>query len=199
MPVFESAEMHHCSCRDISYEQGFLPDSGTRKYLHILLEGIEWRHDRVRIFGRSHPIPRLHQWYADPGLNYSWSGIAMQPLEWIRPLEELRQLVSEHTGAGFNSVLCNLYRDGNDSMGWHADDEPELGEQPVIASLSLGAARDFQLRQKGSSRIGQSFELGNGSLLVMRGNSQRDWQHALPKRKRVTDPRINLTFRKIYA
>ncbi|MGI9291783.1 MAG: alpha-ketoglutarate-dependent dioxygenase AlkB family protein [Gammaproteobacteria bacterium] len=188
-------------CIDISLQPDFLSADQAAACLHILLQEIDWRHDSVRVFGRSHPIPRRHQWYADEGLMYRWSGITLQPLSWFPALNELRSQVSAAAGCDFNSVLCNLYRDGNDSMGWHADDEPELGEQPVIASLSLGAARDFQLRRKGQEqkqrRVARTFTLTPGSLLLMQGNSQRDWLHALPKRKRVSEPRINLTFRRI--
>lgn len=178
----------------------FIPADIADAYLHCLIKEIEWRQDRLRIYGRDHNIPRLHQWYADSGATYAWSGIKMQPLEWIASLGDIRDLISGRTGHTFNSVLANLYRDGSDSMGWHSDDEPELGAEPVIASISLGAERDFQLRKRNSGkRHGRATNmlLPHGSLLLMSGASQRDWQHALPKRMRITKPRINLTFRLI--
>jgi alkylated DNA repair dioxygenase AlkB len=122
----------------------------------------------------------------------------MEPLPWLHPLHELRRLVSKAAGCNFNSVLVNLYRDGNDSMGWHSDNEPELGAAPVIASISLGATRDFHVRSRRGAGDVQSIPLTHGSLLVMHGSSQSEWQHALPRRKRVTEPRINLTFRLIH-
>ncbi len=181
----------------------FIPDfisaDEADGYFHALQADIEWRQDRIKLFGKVHNLPRLHQWYADDGLAYQWSGLKLQPQPWIRLLVELRARVEQHTGHRFNSVLANLYRDGNDSMGWHADDEPELGESPVIASISLGATRDFHMRQKvrTQSASTRTISLLHGSLLLMSGTSQRDWLHSLPKRKRVTEPRINLTFRQI--
>jgi alkylated DNA repair dioxygenase AlkB len=177
----------------------FLPSGMADRYLQQLLNEIEWRQDLIRLYGREHRIPRQHQWYADSGVSYHWSGINMQPLNWIPPLTRLRDDLREKTGFAFNSVLANLYRDGNDSMGWHSDDEQELGVEPVIASISLGAERDFHLRRKdrGTGGRARSISLPHGSLLLMCGASQRDWQHALPKRRRISKPRINLTFRLI--
>ena len=147
-----------------------------------LAADIPWQRDDVTVFGRTHPIPRMHQWYGDPDCTYRWSQLEMQPQPWIKPLAELRDAVSDEAGCQFNSVLANLYRDGNDSMGWHADDEAELGEQPVIASVSIGAVRDFHLRRRDGSGGTVKLSLEHGSLLIMSGHSQRDWQHSLPKR-----------------
>jgi alkylated DNA repair dioxygenase AlkB len=164
-----------------------------------LMREVSWRRDCVQVFGRSHPIPRLHQWYGDPGSEYRWSGLTMRPEPWTATLHDLRIRVSEAVGHDFNSVLVNLYRDGGDSMGWHADDEPELGDNPTIASVSLGAERDLKLRyrQRDAREANRTISLESGSLLVMAGMTQRFWQHSLPKRRRVTEPRINLTFRRI--
>jgi len=183
---------------DIEFCPGFLSVAESDNYLQALSEQVVWRRDEVTLFGRTHPIPRLHQWYADKGLSYTWSGLTMQPQPWFTELQNLRNAVAPFAGEAFNSVLINLYRDGNDSMGWHSDDEAELGPAPVIASVSLGAARDFQLRERGG--VGKhTVQLTHGSLLVMRGATQSRWQHALPKRRRVVEPRINLTFRRIIA
>jgi alkylated DNA repair dioxygenase AlkB len=177
----------------------FIPPADAQQLLAMLVTNIPWRRDKIRLFGREHPIPRLHQWFGDAGVTYTWSGLTMQPEPWSPELAELKALVERATGTHFNSVLANYYRDGRDSMGWHADDEPELGDMPVIASVSLGAERDFVLRyrdkQAGIANI--KLPLVSGSLLVMRGTTQRFWQHALPKRQRVTDARVNLTFRLI--
>ena len=162
-----------------------------------ILSGVDWRQDHVTLFGRQHRIPRLHQWYADEGCTYCWSGLVMRPRPWLAPLITGRERLHGLLNETFNSVLVNLYRDGHDSMGWHADDEPELGAAPVIASVSLGASRELRLRQADDHARTVTVRLDNGSLLVMRGNSQRDWQHSLPKRKKVLEPRINLTFRAI--
>jgi alkylated DNA repair dioxygenase AlkB len=156
------------------YSSDFLPPAAADVYFQQLMREIDWRQDKLKLYGREHAIPRLHQWYADVGVSYSWSGIKMAPLSWIPPLSRLREDVQQSTGHAFNSVLANLYRDGNDSMGWHADDEPELGTDPVIASISLGAERDFQIRQRKTgetSRTGPatSILLSHGSLLLMSG------------------------------
>jgi len=187
---------------DFLLDADFIPTVAADGYLKELLTQIEWRQDTLRIYGREHSIPRLHQWYADKDIGYSWSGLDMNPQNWITPLDSLRELLREKTGYRFNSVLANLYRDGNDSMGWHADNEPELGNEPVIASISLGAERDFQIRKWETGAIKRhgpavNMLLPHGSLLLMSGASQRDWQHALPKRRRITLPRVNLTFRLI--
>lgn len=178
-----------------SFYPDFLSAAEAQHYFETLHEQVQWQRDSVSLFGKSHPIPRLHQWYADPGVRYRWSGLDMEPLIWLAPLSELRERLAAICDTPFNSVLVNLYRDGNDSMGWHADNEPELGPQPVVASLNLGVSRDFQLRRTGTTRVDRSCALPGGSLLLMAGTSQHDWQHAVPKRKRVTGARINLTFR----
>lgn len=123
----------------------------------------------------------------------------MSPQPWLPELTELRTSIERATGTPFNSVLINLYRDGADSMGWHADDEPELGDQPIIASMSLGAERDFVMRRREQTSLHkkQVIQLKHGSLLLMQGDTQRFWHHALPKRRKITTPRINLTFRRI--
>ncbi|MDG1463450.1 MAG: alpha-ketoglutarate-dependent dioxygenase AlkB [Gammaproteobacteria bacterium] len=178
--------------------EDFLTAAEATLLYEQLVTRVSWRQDEIVVFGRHHLIPRMHQWYADAGLTYRWSGITMRPKPWVAELESLRRRVSNAAGVRFNSVLANLYRDGDDSMGWHSDDEAELGEQPVIASLSLGAERDFKLRPRHSEIAEQhTVQLTHGSLLVMSGWSQRDWQHSLPKRLRVSDSRVNLTFRRI--
>jgi alkylated DNA repair dioxygenase AlkB len=141
--------------------------------------------------------PRLSAWYGDPGAIYSYSGLRLEPLPWTPVLLEIRQVVTDLAETPFNSVLLNLYRDGQDSMGWHSDAEPELGRNPVIASVSLGAVRRFVLRHKKRKEQHIALELESGSVLVMGGALQHYWRHALPKIRQAVGPRINLTFRLI--
>jgi len=184
---------------DVRLMRDFLPVGAANDYLQALRSEVAWQQDSIRLYGRTHKLPRLHQWYADAGIGYRWSGIEMQPLPWLTSLHALRRRVETCTGERFNSVLVNLYRDGSDAMGWHADDEPELGNYPVIASISLGVTRDFRLRRRDGARNGsaRTIALTHGSLIVMAGNTQHYWQHSLPRRKRVSGARINLTFRRI--
>lgn len=163
---------------------------------------IAWRQDHIVMYGRRVPIPRLNAWYGDAGLNYSYSGIPMAPEPWTPLLSTIREQVEACTRERYTSALVNLYRDGRDSVAWHADDEPELGPRPVIASLSLGATREFQLRHRHYRDNGLPVErmlLTAGSLLVMRGETQQNWLHQVPKRslRSVPGARINITFRKI--
>ena len=154
------------------------------------------------MYGQRIAVPRLTAWFGDPRATYSYSGITMTPEAWTPLLLELKSLVEPKAlGTPFNSVLLNLYRDGNDSVSWHSDDEPELGTNPVIASVSLGQARTFRLKHKRDDSIPPvEIELTHGSLLVMSGALQHFWKHQLPKRKsKSLGPRINLTFRRILA
>jgi alkylated DNA repair dioxygenase AlkB len=162
-----------------------------------LSNGVAWRQDRVRIHGREFLQPRLSAWYGDPGTVYTYSGLTLSPEPWPAILSSLRARVEVDAGAAFNSVLCNLYRDGTDSMGFHADDEPELGHDPVIASVSLGAARRFLLRHVKRAGEKLDLDLPGGSLLVIAGTTQHFWRHAVPKQPSVLASRINLTFRHI--
>jgi len=176
----------------------FVAAGERERLLQVLQREVDWRQDRIRLFGRECPIPRLQQFQGDPGLGYRYSGMLLQTRPWHPVITELLQRLAALEPTPFNCVLMNLYRDGDDSMGWHSDDEPELGPNPVIASLSLGAARDFALRHRQDpARPKLVLRLEPGSLLLMRGATQHHWQHALPRRRRVREPRINLTFRRI--
>jgi len=160
-----------------------------------LLAELDWRQDEARIIGRRVKLPRLTAWYGDAG--YRYSGIDNPPQPWLALLLELKAVAERAAGCGFNSVLANLYRDGRDSMGWHSDDEPSLGPDPVIASLSFGAVRRFRLKHKISPGQVVALDLPPGSCLVMAGTVQHHWRHALPKTNRPVGPRVNLTFRLI--
>ncbi len=158
---------------------------------------VPWEVHRIRIFGREVDSPRLSCWIGDPEARYRYSGTLFQPHPWPDLLRPVRDRLEEELGAGFNSVLANLYRNGHDAMGWHSDDEPELGPAPVIASLSLGAARRFALRHRDDPARKLAFELPHGSLLVMSGTTQRCYRHSLPRTARPVGERISLTFRTI--
>jgi alkylated DNA repair dioxygenase AlkB len=174
----------------------FIAPPDSARLLAALDAGIQWRQDRIRLFGREHAIPRLQQFQGEPGLHYRYSGLLLETKPWHPLIEQLRRRIKALEPAPFNCVLLNLYRDGNDSMGWHSDDEPELGPNPVIASLSLGQPRRFVLRHR-QDRQQPKIELllDDGSLLLMRGSTQHHWQHALPRTRRSCAPRLNLTFR----
>ncbi|MBI2380593.1 MAG: alpha-ketoglutarate-dependent dioxygenase AlkB [Gammaproteobacteria bacterium] len=162
-----------------------------------LAGSLAWEQEELVIAGRAVRVPRLVAWYGEPEAQYRYSGTDHPPLPWTPELAELRRRLEAATGHVYNSVLANWYRDGQDSMGWHADKEPELGRDPAIASLSLGAKRRFLLEHV---RTGQrlELELGEGDLLLMAGACQHHWRHALPKTRKPCGPRINLTFRLIH-
>jgi alkylated DNA repair dioxygenase AlkB len=162
--------------------------------LTALVTELEWEQKHLVMFGREVAEPRLSAWYGDE--RYTYSGVTLEPRAFTPTLERLKLLCEHWAGSRFNSVLVNLYRNGDDSMGWHADDEPELGVEPVIASLSLGTTRRFKFRHRRTREI-VDHDLTGGSLLVMSGASQSAWMHSIPKQKRVADARVNLTFRSI--
>lgn len=181
---------------DIRYLPAAFTPAEADELFADLRDGIGWRQEEVVIFGRARLVPRLVAWHGDPGARYTYSGVAHEPLPWTPVLQAVRSRVESLSGHRYNSVLLNLYRDGRDGMGWHADDEPELGRDPVIASVSLGAARRFRLRHR-RRRETVPLDLGHGSLLLMQGPTQHHWMHAVPKTSRPVGERINLTFRQV--
>lgn len=170
-----------------------LPISNADVFARLLRE-TAWRQDAVVVYGKRHLQPRLTAWYGEA--SYTYSGLRLEPLPMTPLLEQLRGAVEAATGHRYNSVLLNHYRDGADSMGMHSDDEPELGPQPVIASLSYGATRTFILRHKTSKRT-VKFDLADGNLLLMAGDLQQNWLHGINKTAKPIGPRLNLTFRYI--
>lgn len=193
--------------RDIDFN--YLPYDGTvnyygpmmsadkaNTYLGALLENITWKNDEARIFGKHFITKRKAAWYSDEAYAYSYSNATKQALPWTAELIDLKQLVEERTGTTFNSCLLNLYHNGDEGMAWHSDDEASLGKNTTIASLSFGAERKFRFRHK-QTKDTVSLMLQNGSLLVMKDTTQINWLHSLPKTKKVTRPRVNLTFRTI--
>jgi len=180
----------------ISYQDNFLREQDAWKLFDRLKEGTDWRQESVKVYGKYHRAPRLSCWMADEACNYSYSNMTMTPVKWTSEICQIKDKLLTRLGLSFNSVLINYYRTGQDSNGWHADNEPELGVNPVIASISLGANRDFNLRHRYDRQQKHSMLLKHASLLLMQGTTQSFWQHQIPKRVNV-GPRINLTFRTI--
>lgn len=167
--------------------------------LKRLIAEIPWRCEVVVMWGRRVPQPRLTAWYGDAGASYAYSGIELHPLPWTPLLLDIKTRIEQTASSSFNSVLLNYYRDHRDSVGFHSDDEPELGARPVIASLSLGAERTFILKHKKLKDTKPvQLRLASGSLLLMQGDTQRCWRHGVPKETRPCGPRVNLTFRQIF-
>lgn len=181
--------------------EGWLAPAEADALLAELLTAIPWENHRIRMFGREVASPRLSCWIGDPGASYVYSRTRFEPHPWPAALADLRTRVEHACGAQFNSVLANLYRGGSDAMGWHSDDEPELGTRPVIASVSLGGERRFVFRPRQRDARGArpivELRLAHGSLLRMAGDTQQSYQHALPRTTRAVAPRLNLTFRRI--
>jgi alkylated DNA repair dioxygenase AlkB len=178
----------------------FFEDSEARALFDQLSRDVLWQQQDIRVAGRLIAQPRLTAWYGDAEARYAYSGLAMQPRPWSEDLLRIKTRIESVSAHRFNSVLLNLYRHGRDSVGWHSDSEPELGRNPVIASLSLGAARRFVLKHKQRKDVSPlEFVLANGNLLVMRGTTQHHWLHCVPKTAEGVLPRINLTFRFVCA
>ncbi len=167
------------------------------EFLTRLKDGIEWTQNTIRFYGKESLVPRLEAWYGDPGKSYAYSGIHMNPKPWTEELLTIKQAIEPVAGVEFNSVLINYYRDGKDRVAWHSDDEKELGQNPVIGSVSLGAERKFKLRHKQYKTNGLKHEilLRHGSFLLMQGPTQHHWMHEIPRTAKPIGPRINLTFR----
>lgn len=158
---------------------------------------IHWKQDHIKLYGKQIPLPRLTSWYGDPGKSYEYSGIRAEPNPWNSGLLHLKSRIDDCAQHSFNCVLLNWYRDGQDSLSWHADDEKELGINPTIASANFGATRDFLVRKNDDHSQKLSIPLKHGTLLLMEGEMQHFWQHSIPKRPKVTENRFNLTFRTI--
>lgn len=178
----------------LRYEPAFFPADAADELFHALRQHTDWRHE----VGRGRPFPRLTAWYADAGTSYSYSGVKHRGQGWPAEVLEIKQKVEVAAGAAFNSLLLNLYRDGRDSIGFHTDAEPELGQNPVVASVSLGAVREFVLKHIATKQT-LKYPLAHGSLLVMGGTCQHHWLHGVPKTKAAVGERLNLTFRNIVS
>ena len=180
----------------VNYYGIIMTEDEANAYLKTLLVSIDWKNDEAIIFGRHIITKRKVAWYGDDGYAYKYSGTTKQALSWTPELLELKNLTEQLTNETFNSCLLNLYHDGNEGMAWHSDDEKSLGKDSAIASLSFGAGRKFSLKHRVSKET-HSVLLENGSLLIMKGATQSNWLHSLPKSKRIAEPRVNLTFRRM--
>src|SRR5918911_2466736 len=183
---------------NVNYYGKILSSQVANQYFDLLMQNIQWEKDEVIIFGKHITTKRKVAWYGDSEYLYTYSNATKRALAWTKELSELKQIVEEYAGIKFNSCLLNLYHNGNEGMGWHSDDEESLGKNNTIASLSFGAERKFSFKHKQTKHI-VSLVLEHGSLLVMKGATQSNWLHSLPKSKNITQPRINLTFRTIRA
>ena len=182
---------------ELAYDPHWLDGEAADALHAALLQQVPWEVHRIRLFGREHDSPRLSSWIGDADAHYRYSGADFQPHPWPQALRAVRQLLAEELGAPFNSVLANRYRDGRDAMGWHSDDEPELGRAPLIASLSIGATRRFTFKHRRRDGLKGELALGHGSVLLMSGPTQANYRHALPRTAKPVGERINLTFRVI--
>ena len=179
-----------------TYRGSIFPMEKSQEFFQELLTNIPWRHDEVIMFGKHITTARKVAWVADEGMAYAYSGKSREPVAWSGTLRELKTICEKHTGASYNSCLLNLYQDGSQGMGWHSDDERSIVPQSSIACLSFGAVRKFSFKHK-RTRETVSLQLENGSLLDMRGATQENWHHQLSKSRKVKEPRISLTFRRM--
>ena len=200
--LFESDEPRRLDLPDAdirywrSVDFGAAPDAILRE----LVEETPWRSEVITLWGQQHRQPRLTAWFGDPGASYTYSGLSLEPLPWTDLLADIRHRVETLANASFNSVLLNYYRDHRDSMGMHSDDEPELGKNPTIASVSLGEQRTLVLKHRSKKELKPvPLPLDSGSLLLMQGPTQHHWKHGINKETRPCGPRVNLTFRRIVA
>ena len=182
---------------EVVYIPNFYPSEKATEIFKTLKETTEWQHDDITVFGKTYKQPRLTALYANNNLPYTYSNITMFPKIFNKTLLNIKQAVEGYADHEFTSVLLNLYRDGNDSNGWHADNEKELGKNPVIASVSFGEARLFHFKHRQMNNEKHKLLLEHGSLLIMKGEMQHYWLHQIPKTKKVIGERINLTFRTI--
>lgn len=182
---------------ELLYFPTFFNKTESDKLFQLLLDTIQWKQDKIMMYGKELPLPRLSAWYGENTKPYTYSGITLQPLPWTDELLFIKEKIEAVAQVKFSSVLLNRYRDGQDYVGWHADDEKELGKNPVIGSVNFGATRRFQLRRNDDHKEKFEVELKHGTYLVMQGTTQHFWQHQVPKTAAKIGERVNLTFRVI--
>lgn len=190
----EKTELFNIQNGEYIYIPNFFDKSESDNFLNVLLHKIDWKQEEMKMYGKILKFPRLTSWYGNSDKPYSFSGIKLNPNPWTKDLQSIKDKIEPKCNVVFNSVLLNLYRNGNDSISWHTDAEKELGKNPVIASVNFGATRKFQLRHR-ETKEKIEIDLNHGSLLIMKGELQHFWQHQVPKTKKIVDKRINLTFR----
>ena len=196
MDLFDQDRISNLLRKDgtVNYYRNVLTHNKANRYFDLLLRNILWRNDEAVIFGKHIVAKRKVAWYGDSDYLYTYSNTTKQALSWTKELSDLKQRVEQVTGTKFNSCLLNLYHNGDEGIAWHSDDEKPLGENSIIASLSFGAERKFSFKHKHTKQT-ISVILEHGSLLIMKDATQTNWLHSLPKSKKITRPRINLTFR----
>ncbi len=190
-------EMIHLNMKDadVTYYPYFFKKEQSDDFFKTLLKTIDWQEDTIKVFGKTYLQPRLTALYANNKNPYSYSNITMHPKEFTHELFQIKEAIEKEVQTTFTSCLANLYRNGQDSNGWHSDNEKELGKQPIIASVTFGAERLFHFKHKYQSQHKMKLILNHGSILIMKGDTQKNWLHQLPKTKKVVGERINLTFR----
>ena len=197
-PVDQLPKFHDLGNGKITEFRSFCDSAKSDEYFKKLLQTCPWSHDSIKIAGKTIPIPRLQCWMGDPGAIYAYSGINLTHNAWSPIVLELKTIAENLSSSKLNSVLINRYRNGLDSVSWHADDEKELGDDPVIVSFSFGVPRKFQIKPKDKSdKRRYLFSLDHGSVMIMHGNFQAHWLHQVPKEPKIETERINLTFRYI--
>lgn len=200
--LFATGDLEHLDIpdADVYYSPRVELGADPDVILQQLIDRIPWRTEVINLWGKQHPQPRLTAWFGDADARYTYSGLSLDPLPWTDLLSRMRTRIEALAGASFNSVLLNYYRDQRDSMGMHSDDEPELGSNPIIASVSVGAQRTFVMKHRFDKTLKPvHVPLDHGSLLLMKGATQHHWKHGINKTTRPCGPRVNLTFRRILA
>lgn len=182
----------------LEYHSGFFNAAESQIFLNTFINDTPWIQEDIQMYGKLVKTPRLTAWYGDRDKEYIYSGTKHFPIPWTNELLEIKEKIEPVAGVKFNSVLLNYYRDANDSVAWHSDDEPELGVNPIIASVSFGQVRRFDIRHKQDRDRKYSIYLENGSLLIMKGGLQHNWLHQIPKSTKPLKARVNLTFRMIH-
>ena len=181
----------------VIFEPNFISPAEADHLFSTMLETTDWQEHQFNIFGRQYAMPRLTAWFAESDVTYQYAGIRLSPNPWTENLKVIKKKLEERFHAEFNSVLLNRYRSGQDSVDWHADDEIELGSNPEIGSVSLGATRRFVLKRRSEPHETYTLNLNHGSALFMGGTTQHFWRHKIPKTRKPVGERLNLTFRKI--
>jgi len=195
---FVDGESLHLPDADLTIFRQFLSAPLADALFQQLRAEISWQQERIQMYGQSVDIPRLSAWYGDAHKVYTYSGLRSDPLPWTAGMLEIKKIAEQRCEYKFNSALANLYRDGSDGVAWHSDNESELGRSPVIGSVSLGESRTFQMKHKTKKNLNFSMQLEAGSLLLMKGETQNNWLHQVPKTTKALNERINLTFRFIF-